>query len=456
MNVPRRALRRGAAAVIVATAALLAPLTAPVPVSAATPGASAPGHHHLDAWWYDLMHLDRVHRSVDGSGVRIAVIDTAIDTSVPELRGADVHVHPSACRLAPRGPLHDTVVVDHGTSMTSVLVGTGHGNAPGGLGIEGVAPGARVDFYSLTQDPKYQGFECDNAEIASTLVKAARDGADIISMSFGGPGVDVSSAVHTLQRMGVVLVAATGSRSQGEAMGLPGGIRGVVGVNAGTRDGKAWNGNPVPTRRWLRIGGGYPAATSFGVDVTVPRYLPGRGWVSDSTGTGTSPATAIVAGQLALVKSRWPDATGNQLIQQLVHYSADDVSFRWDKYFGYGYPSTTKMLAHDPTLWPDENPLLLTPAQSRKRYPMSVRTAAAAGASAAATAATSAAPAPAPAAGGQRPAAQTGGSAQAGVPVVAWALPLALLVTGAGGFLLVRRGRPRAATRRAGEQRQGA
>ena len=47
--------------------------------------------------------------------------------------------------------------------------------------------------------------------------------------------------------------------------------------------------------------------------------MPGRGWVSGSDRTGTSDAAPIVAGALALVKSKYPDATGNQLIQQLIH-----------------------------------------------------------------------------------------------------------------------------------------
>lgn len=462
----RRAPRRLLAPSVLAAAALLAPLpatAAPTPTAAVAPAAAAAAKthgRHLDAWWYDLMHLDRVHRRVDGSGVRVAVIDSAIDTSVPELRGADVHVHRGGCRFSPSRSVHGPIT-DHGTSMAALIVGTGHGNAPGGLGIEGVAPGARLDFYSLSKDPKFDLLDCTTDEVGHTIVKAAREGADIISLSFGGEGVTITPYVRKAMRMGAVVVAAMGDTSDRRTYGhmdFPAAVRGVVGVDAGSGTGKAWKYNPVPTVTDFHIGNGYPAATSFGIDLTVPRYVEGRGWVSDSTGTGTSGATAIVAGQLALVKSRWPQATGNQLIQQLVHYSADDVPFRWDKYFGYGYPSTTKMLAHDPTLWPDENPLLLLPKQAQKRYPMSVR-------EAAATTAPSAGATPETAAAGSsttdRGAATPNDRAETrgGVPVAVWAVPAAVLVAllGGAGFVLRRRGvREDTAGAVRDEERQGA
>ncbi|MGN6129281.1 MAG: S8 family peptidase [Nocardioidaceae bacterium] len=463
---PRRAPRRLLAPAALAAAALLTPrpataLPAATPATAVAPKAHG---HHLDAWWYDLMHLDRVHRRVDGSGARVAVVDGAIDTSIPELRGADVHVHRGGCRFSPSHAVHGEVT-DHGTSMAALLVGTGHGNAPGGLGIEGVAPGARLDFYSLSKDRKFGVLSCNTDEVGRTIVEAARDGADIISVSIGGEGVSITPYVRTAMRLGAVVVASMGdtsdTRTQGR-MDYPAAVRGVVGVDAGSRTGKPWKYNPVPRRVDFRIGDGYPAATSFGIDLTVPRYVEGRGWVSDSTGTGTSGATAIVAGQLALVKSRWPEATGNQLIQQLVHYSADDVPFRWDRYFGYGYPSTTKMLAHDPTLWPDENPLLLLPKQAHKRYPMSVRAAAHTAAPSAEVTPVSAASSTGASAGTSRGAvdAQDGSSAQGGVPVVAWAAPaavLAALVLGGLGFVLRRRGlRERTTGAVRDEERQGA
>src|SRR4051812_20081505 len=64
-----------------------APASVPAPVLAVRHGESG-----LDAWWYDAMKLAKAHRQSTGKGVKIAVIDEAIDPTVKELAGADVRL----------------------------------------------------------------------------------------------------------------------------------------------------------------------------------------------------------------------------------------------------------------------------------------------------------------------------------------------------------------------------
>jgi hypothetical protein len=92
-------------------------------------------------------------------------------------------------------------------------------------------------------------------------------------------------------------------------------------------------------------------------------------WYSAGWVTGTSPATAITAGTLALVKSRYPRATGNQLIQHLVH-TAGGKRYNWHHGYGFGVVNPLTMLASSPTQWPDENPLWLHPREALTNYPM--------------------------------------------------------------------------------------
>jgi len=69
-------------------------------------------------------------------------------------------------------------------------------------------------------------------------------------------------------------------------------------------------------------------------------------------------ATPIVAGMLALVASKYPDATGNQLLHSLIaNTGSEEHEVRHDSVYGYGIPNLTRMLAVDPTGYPDVNPL---------------------------------------------------------------------------------------------------
>lgn len=70
---------------------------------------------------------------------------------------------------------------------------------------------------------------------------------------------------------------------------------------------------------------------------------------------GTSISTPIVAGQIALARQRWPQATPNQILQLVTRSGSNNGG--WDQYTGYGALSLDAMLGSDPSQYPDENPL---------------------------------------------------------------------------------------------------
>jgi subtilisin family serine protease len=209
-------------------------------------------------------------------------------------------------------------------------------------------------------------------------------------------------------------------------MTFPGAVPGAVAVLAGDRNGRGWSENPRPFRSFIN---GNPVITAPGVDVTGNGWVQGVGWQSGQSLTGTSFSAPIVAGALALVKSKYPDATGNQLIQQLIHNSSSG-KYAWDRYYGFGLISMSRMLATDPTAWPDVNPLRKGPRAALADYPMSSR-----GAEASAS--------PSPSASGSPPSDATAASEDTtpaaaatadsgGVPVWVWPLG-AVVVLGAAG-----------------------
>jgi subtilisin family serine protease len=85
-------------------------------------------------------------------------------------------------------------------------------------------------------------------------------------------------------------------------------------------------------------------------------------WTQQSTRSGTSIATPIVAGNLALVLSKYEGATGNQAIQSLIrHTGGTPHELMWDPLYGYGLVVPDTLVAADPREYPDVNPLIDDP-----------------------------------------------------------------------------------------------
>lgn len=145
---------------------------------------------------------------------------------------------------------------------------------------------------------------------------------------------------------------------------------GVVAVAAATSQAKVWSQNPYSAA----FQDEYLTVAAPGVQVPLGGFPEGsKKWLPGGVRTGTSPATAITAGAFAVLKSRWPEATGNQLIQAVIHHTGgkDDDELVYDRVQGYGVLALNGTLEVDPTGYPDENPLLKSPPEAMKAYPAS-------------------------------------------------------------------------------------
>ena len=430
----RARARRSLLAAGLVGALLTAPVSIPVATAAATPARAQQG---LDAWWYDVMHIGNAHEQTTGEGVKIAVIDEAIDPDAPELRGARVELGKD-CKGARVQPAQGTKA-DHGTNVTTLISGTGRGTGPGGRGILGMAPGADVTFYATDTDPGDERVDCDTSVPTADLMNLAIENhPDIISTSLGlGYTPPMRKALAKALAEGIVVVGATGDRTRpsiaGFPMEFPAARPGVVAVNAVDRKARPWANNPPPVHSFIDA---YPTISAPGVGVTGMGYQQGRGWVSGVERTGTSDAAPIVAGALALVKSKYPDATGNQLIQHLIHYSSADT-YTWTKLYGYGIVSVTRMLQHDPTKWPDVNPLLKSPKAAMRAYPMSAYGATQPSSSAEPADGASGDASKAPATSGDTKPSASGTGGSGGVPVWVWPLAAVVVVGAAGSVIAV-------------------
>jgi hypothetical protein len=348
---------RAATAALLGLGLALAPVVAPTGDAGSALAAEQPSGDS-GVWWYDAMELEAAHAETRGEGAVVAVIDDGIDQRVPDLKGADIDRR-ETCRGYPF-PSRRGLQSDHGTAMSTLIAGQGSGNAPGGRGVTGVAPDAQLRFYSfdITADPD-DGITCSDFETGRLIVQAAREGADVISASFGMGGV-LEEYVEQAMELGAVVVASMGTTETGESVEFPASVPGVVAVSAADEAAVPWE----QTRAADHV-----TILAPGVDAPVGGVLEGR-WVSRALRTGTSGAAAVTAGALALVKAKYPDATANQLVQHLIHNNGRG-DFSWDDRSGFGVLNVTRMLEQDPTGWPDRNPLLEGPAAAVEAYPVS-------------------------------------------------------------------------------------
>jgi type VII secretion-associated serine protease mycosin len=247
-----------------------------------------------------------------GSGVTVAVLDTGVDTSAPDLAGS-VTVGPDY--TAGANPPGYQPPYLHGTYICSIIAG--HGSGPGQAeGMLGVAPLAHILSVRVILDDSEPGFAVYNENaayddaIANGIDYAVGHGASVINMSLGGPDATRSlrEAVANAIARGVVVVAAAGN--DGTAGGgftsysYPASFTGVISVAA---VGQARQRASFSDRNSSVV----VSAPGVGVDGAGPggQYL---------TGDGTSPASAFVAGVAALLRSAYPRLTPVQVMQAIV------------------------------------------------------------------------------------------------------------------------------------------
>ena len=159
-------------------------------------------------------------RSSRGDGVRIALIDTGLDATHPELAGRILQQRDFVSGAA-------MPAERHGTEVAGVISALANNN----LGIVGIAPAAQLLAYracwSLPGDEA--GARCNSFTLALALAAALSSDARIINLSLGGPADPLLQELlsHAIARGTIVVGAVPPSRDLG---GFPLGVPGVIAV----------------------------------------------------------------------------------------------------------------------------------------------------------------------------------------------------------------------------------
>ncbi|MGP3957665.1 S8 family serine peptidase [Nonomuraea sp. 3N208] len=239
----------------------------------------------------------------DGTGVKVAVLDTGIDDTHPDLAGR-VKLKANFTEEADAYDDHF-----HGTHVASTIAGTG--TAGGG---KGVAPGADL-LVGKVLDQHGDGTE---SQVIAGMEWAVAQGAEIVSMSLGAPATDgtdpMAKAVDRLSESGTLFVVAAGNNGRARTINTPGSATSALTVGAvDGNDALAPFSSRGPRRGDNAL---KPDITAPGVDITAARTHPRDGsteWTPYLDASGTSMATPHVAGAAALLKQQHPGWKGRQL-----------------------------------------------------------------------------------------------------------------------------------------------
>jgi subtilisin family serine protease len=238
------------------------------------------------------IRADLAHRWVTGKGVKVAVVDTGLDTEHPDLRDRIVQT----ANFVDGG--ESTFQQDrHGTAVAGVIAAS----VDNRVGIVGIAPEA--DLIGLKACWHRGGGSrpalCSSWTLARAVDFSSLVGAQVLNLSLAGPSDPLlARLIRRAMDRGVTVIAAMTDEGR-HAPGFPASLSGVIGVIASDPHGHVRRGGAAKRG---------PALAAPGVDILTT--APGQAYDFMS---GSSLAAAHVSGVVALLLERHPRLTPAQV-----------------------------------------------------------------------------------------------------------------------------------------------
>ena len=360
-------VRRSVAAVVVAGLGLAAAVVGP-----AAPAGAHGGELREREYWLEDYGITEAWEDTKGDGVTVAVIDSGVDGTHPDLAGVVIGGTDVSGAGAPDGQRCIGEFPEHGTLVASLIAGRGHepeepkpsrsasaspspsaspaksGKAEeteeaeespvatagrGPDGVVGVAPEADILAVSAWIGGESSGANPAGISIDDQIPEAVRwavdNGASVINMSLGSTSPtwpeSWDEAFLYAEQNDVVIVAAAGNRAGGSVqVGAPATMPGVLAVGGLDSGGAA---SRESSSEGISIGVAAPAENLVGA-------LPGGLYASKWS--GTSGAAPLVSGVAALIRSKYPDLTAPQVINRIIMTAKDAGIPGKDTIYGHG------------------------------------------------------------------------------------------------------------------------
>lgn len=254
-------------------------------------GINDPGLEYL--WGFDEMKVADLYQFFRDNGVRpvkkslIAILDTGVDANHEDLKD----------NFKSTSSKYDKDGNGHGTHCAGIAAAVSNNS----LGIASFSPDN--SFYAVTSIKVLSDMGSGTeAQIIRGIMEAADKGADVISMSLGGPSnskkqVAFQKAIDYARKEGAIVVVAAGNNGAYARDISPANIEGVIVVSA--MDTLLHRANFSNRTTGLAM----PLAAP---GVNVYSTFPGNKYKSLN---GTSMATPYVAGVVGLLKAFKPNLT---------------------------------------------------------------------------------------------------------------------------------------------------
>jgi hypothetical protein len=226
----------------------------------------------------ETLRLPEAHLLARGEQVPIAVIDSGIEATHPEMAG---RVAKSFDAVGGAFQPHE-----HGTGMAGAIVAHAQ--------LTGISPRANILAARAFAPGQATGAQGTSYHILGAMDWSVREGARVINMSFAGPRDPMMTrAMQNAAGKRVVLIAAMGNEGATAPVSFPAADPNVIAVTATDQQGRLFD---AASR------GNHVSVAAPGVEILLP--APRGGYQISS---GTSVAAAHVSGIAALLLERQPD-----------------------------------------------------------------------------------------------------------------------------------------------------
>lgn len=278
-------------------------------------------------YMHNLLKTVDAQKLAGKNQVKVAIIDTGIDRTHPELKESIL----SSIDIT--DPMNPMTADSHGTHVAGIIAA----KKDNGIGGYGLNPNVKILSYNVFNNFFGMSFALDYS-IASAILKAVDQGADVINMSLGGniPSSVLEAAVEKAISSGVVVVAAAGNGGS-DTPEYPAKYEGVISVGS------------VNSEKKLSDFSSYGISTDVvapGEDVYAPYYDAQKGSTFANL-SGTSMASPVVAGTVALLLSKHPNLKPAE-VEYILETTAKDLGAKgFDHKYGNGLIDPVAALKFD-------------------------------------------------------------------------------------------------------------